>query len=743
MLAVSSRARRRLAVSIRMALAGALLVAGAAHADEAVAPAADPQVKHEDNATTLSGVQVKADVAAPTAAYAGGQVANGGRFGVLGNQDMMNVPFSMTSYTDKLIRDQQARSLGDVVSNDPSVRTGFGYGNFSQTFTVRGFQIYSDDIAFDGLYGLLPRQLLAPELISRVEVFKGASAFLNGVSPAGSGVGGYINIAPKRAEADPIARVSLDWGSGSQTGGSVDIGRRFGANKEFGVRVNAVHRDGSTAIDGEQRRVTALGVAFDYQGDRLRVTTDLGYQKQDITGGRSVVYASGLSYIPRAPSAKTNYAQPWSNSSLEDTFGVVRAEYDFTPWLTGYAAAGVHHGNEFGDYVSPTLISGNGSATESRFTVPYIADTATGEAGINAHFETGEVTNRINVSISALNFRKKAGYAGSSSASDPHPIDTNIYSPTYVPVPNFVYDIGPISSPDITGRTILRSFSVSDTLGFMDDRLEVTLGARRQKLEVLGYAYGTGTKTSSYNEFANSPVIGVNFRLADQWSIYANHIEALTQGGQAPDTFNNLPVTNAGQVFAPYKSKQNELGVKWDAGSFGSTLALFQIKQPNAYVDTSNTYTVDGEQRNRGAEWSFFGEPVKGIRVLGGANYVQPEQTNTQDGLNEGKDAIGVARFQANLGAEWDIPNTPDVTLSARAVRTGKQYLDTANTLKVPDWTTYDVGARASSTLEGVPVTFRLTVQNIMNKGYWASATGGYLTQGAPRTFLVSATFDF
>jgi len=40
-------------------------------------------------------------------------------------------------------------------------------------------------------------------------------------------------------------------------------------------------------------------------------------------------------------------------------------------------------------------------------------------------------------------------------------------------------------------------------------------------------------------------------------------------------------------------------------------------------------------------------------------------------------------------------------------------------------------------------VTFRLTVQNITNKGYWASATGGYLTQGTPRTFLVSASFDF
>ena len=730
-------ARRRLTLSIRAAVLGSLLVASAVHAAD---DADDTQRKPQDNATTLSGVQVRADVVAPTAAYAGGQVAQGGRFGVLGNQDMMNVPFAMTSYTDKLIRDQQAHTLGDVVANDPAVRTGFGYGNYSQTFVIRGFQLNSDDIGFDGLYGLLPRQLLAPELVSRVEVFKGASAFLNGISPGGSGVGGGINIAPKRATVDPITRVGLDYGSDGQIGGTVDIGRRFGANNEFGIRVNAVSRDGSTAVDGENRRVNAIAIGFDYTGERLRITTDLGYQKQTINGGRSVVFVGNV--VPKAPSATKNYTQSWSGSSLEDTFGVVRAEYDINDWLTAYAAVGAHHGNEFGDYVSPTVSNAAGDATESRFTVPYIANTGTGEAGFNAHFDTGEVSHRITLGFSALDTNKKAAYAGSSS------FNTNIYNPVQVARPDYIYNVGPISDPGYTGRTQLRSLAFSDTLGFLDDKLQVTVGARRQKLLTLGYAYAVngvnGAKTSEYQKYTNSPIFGVNYRISEQFSVYANHIEALTQGDTAPTLFNGAPVTNAGKVFAPFKSKQNEVGVKWDAGTFGSTFGLFQIKQPSGYVDpTTNTYTIAGEQRNRGAEWSFFGEPTQGVRVLGGANYIQPELTKTDGGLNNGNDAIGVPRFQANLGAEWDIPNTPDITLSARAVRTGKQYVNVANTLNIPAWTTFDVGARASSTLEGVPVTFRLTLQNLTNKGYWASATGGYLTQGTPRTLLASATFDF
>jgi iron complex outermembrane receptor protein len=732
----SPLARRRLAVSVRSALVGALLVSASVHAADA--DVADAQKKAQENATTLSGVQVSADMAAPTAAYAGGQVARGGRFGVLGNQDAMNVPFALTSYTDTLIRAQQARTLGDVVDNDPAVRYGFGYGNYSQQFTIRGFQLYSDDIGFDGLYGLLPRQLLAPELMSRVEIFKGANAFLNGISIGGSGIGGGINIAPKRAEAEPITRVGVDYGTDSQIGETVDIGRRWGANKEFGLRVNAVHREGGTAVDGETRRLTAASIAFDYQGEKLRVTTDVGYQKQDILGGRSTVFIGSATEVPKAPSARTNYSQPWSGSSLEDTFGVVRAEYDFTDWLTGYVAAGAHHGNEFGDYVSPTLTDNSGNASEYRFTVPYIANTGTGEAGFNAHFDTGEVTHRVTLGFSALSTNKKAAYAGGGFFT------TNIYNPTAAPVPVYSYDIGPISDPNYTGRTQLRSLALSDTLGFMDDRLQVTIGARRQKLHVVGYDYGQpGAKNSEYEQYATSPVAGVNFRISEQWAVYANHIEALTQGGQAPDLNNGKEVANAGKVLAPFKAKQNEIGVKWDAGNIGSSLGLYQIKQPSAVFNASNAYVLDGEQRNRGIEWNFYGEPIAGIRILGGANYVQPTLVNTQSGIDDGHDAIGVPRFQANAGAEWTVPNTPDLTFSARAVRTSKQFMDTANKLRVPAWTTYDAGVRVTPIIEGKPVTFNVSVENLTNKGYWAAASvGNYLTQGAPRTVMVSASVD-
>ena len=63
-----------------------------------------------------------------------------------------------------------------MLASDPAIRQSNGFGNFSQVFVVRGFQLYTDDIAFNGLYGILPRQIISTEAVERVEVFKGANA---------------------------------------------------------------------------------------------------------------------------------------------------------------------------------------------------------------------------------------------------------------------------------------------------------------------------------------------------------------------------------------------------------------------------------------------------------------------------------------------------------------------------------------------------------------------------------------
>ncbi|EML5885152.1 TonB-dependent receptor, partial [Pseudomonas aeruginosa] len=108
------------------------------------------------------------------AEYAGGQVARGARLGMLGNADVMDAPFSITSYTARTIEQQQARSVADLLqANDPSVRVVGGRGDLVDSYTIRGFSVQNADVAFNGLYGLLPFWRVPIEFAERVEVLKG------------------------------------------------------------------------------------------------------------------------------------------------------------------------------------------------------------------------------------------------------------------------------------------------------------------------------------------------------------------------------------------------------------------------------------------------------------------------------------------------------------------------------------------------------------------------------------------
>ncbi|WP_181959927.1 TonB-dependent receptor plug domain-containing protein, partial [Klebsiella pneumoniae] len=98
----------------------------------------------------------------------------GGDLVVPGEQNAMDVPFSIIGYTSKLIQDQQAKTITDVVSNDAGVQPVQGYGNYAETYRIRGLKFDGDDMTLSGLAGVVPRQVVDTAMLERVEIFKGA-----------------------------------------------------------------------------------------------------------------------------------------------------------------------------------------------------------------------------------------------------------------------------------------------------------------------------------------------------------------------------------------------------------------------------------------------------------------------------------------------------------------------------------------------------------------------------------------
>ena len=82
------------------------------------------------------------------------------------------------------------------------------------------------------------------------------------------------------------------------------------------------------------------------------------------------------------------------------------------------------------------------------------------------------------------------------------------------------------------------------------------------------------------------------------------------------------------------------------------------------------------------------------------------------------------------------------LALNSRVIYTSGAYLTDANTLRFDSWTRVDVGARYVVEMSGKPVVLRANIENLFDKAYWLTA-GTYVTVGAPRTVMLSATIDF
>jgi iron complex outermembrane receptor protein len=687
-------------------------------------------------APTLPAVTVTANSAQDQdlpAPYAGGQVAQGARLGMMGNQDVMDTPFNVTSYTAELIQNQQARTLADVMANDASVRFTTSSGHAYENFRIRGFDVNQNDVAINGMYGLAPMGRTPLEFVERVEVLKGPNALFSGMAPSGA-VGGTINLVPKRADDTPNATFGVNWQGDGQLGTTIDAGRRFGDANQWGARVNGAFSDGATTLDGQSRKREFLSLGLDYRGSALSASIDAYHSQESFQGGTPAMFWFGGSVVPKAPDPRINQFST-GYGSIQSNAVVGRAEYRFNDNVSVFGGIGRRDSHQSGliNGTHARQIDANGNFTGSIIGQRAYTDATSAEAGLRSRFKTGAVGHELVLQASILD-TEDGSATGTAST-----FRSNIYDPITPVMPGV-----PDSAPK-TAENTLTSLALVDTMSFLDDRLRLTGGLRNQRVKTTNFDKN-GNTTSRYDKQAVTPAVAL---VVKPWgpdlSFYANYVQGLSKGDSVTDT----TATNFGQVFAPYKTEQKEVGVKWNAGTFTNTLALFQINKPMLVTEGTTarpTYADGGEKRVRGVEWNTFGELARGVRVLGGVTYSQGKQTKTSFGRYDGNTAVGAPRWQANTGLEWDTPWIAGLTLSARVQATSSQYADAANKLKIPGWGQLDLGARYAMLVNGKDVVLRLNVNNVFDKHYYAgsfSDTTPIATLGPARTVTASASISF
>ncbi len=656
--------------------------------------------------------------------YAGGQVAQGARLGLLGNVDMMDSPFNVTAYTSAIMEDQQSKTVADVLRNDASVRFTTSDGHNAENFTIRGLDLNSYDLAFNGMYNILPATHVPIQFLERVEVFRGPAAMLSGISPQG-GIAGVINLVPKRATDEPITRLSASYESDARFGTGLDVGRRFGENNEFGVRFNSYVADGETTLDEQDKEEQLYSLGLDYQADNWRVELDLYHSIQNQNDGSPLMVGfSNLGYALSASDATTNALKGTYADQVTNGFAV-RGEYDLNDTWTTWASLGGSK-YKYEGFINGTraiVANANGDTinTQTYHQKGYRSGLST-EMGMRGKFSTGALDHELTLSVSALQTR-----TGNAPVSRSSTYSTNIYNPILPTIAD--RPTGPVEK----GRDdTYSSYNVIDTVSALNDRVMVTLGGRLQRVRQ------SLASPIAYDEDAFTPLFGLVLKpWGESLSFYGNYIEGLSPGATASVSYDN-----AYEALAPYESKQSEVGVKWDLGNFTNTLSLFRIEVPAfGSVNGTNVFGQNGDQVNRGLEWNGFGQVTPTIRVLGGASYTRAKVSSSgADTTN----AYGVPRWTANLGAEWDTSWIEGMTLTSRVTYTGSQYLNSSNDMKIPSWTTLDIGARYVTSVSGNELTLRAGVDNVFNREYWSGVyNDGYTTWGSPRTVTISATVDF
>lgn len=650
----------------------------------------------------------------------GNKAASGARLGILGATSILEAPVHVNAYTRELAEDWSALTLQDVLENDSAIVFTTNKNHLLQNFNLRGLDMGAMDIATNGLYGIAPGNSVPVEMFERIEVLRGPNVLLSGMPPNNS-VAGTVNMVTKRALAQPIADLTVTYGSKSYFQGHADVGKRFGDEKRLGLRFNGVYGSGEMGAKGEDqtRRVGAL--ALDYLGDRARFSLDLYSSANKIEGGSPGMFnflgnatIRGVGYLLAPPEGDTNMFQG-SHGKYDNSGLLARAEFDFTQDWQGYFALGGSEAKGKGLlFGTRAFVTGaDGTTRGAIYHVHTESERRTAEAGVIGKFDTGSVKHRLQLSASVLKHKE-----GSYNTACNYCYTTNMYHPV---VPTFP------AAPVWKGYTTdndFRSFAVADTMAFADETVLLTVGGRHQTVKM---------PRANYSESRFSPMVaGVVRPWGDSVSLFGNYTEGLEPGQVV-----GVGYANAGESLPPKQTKQFELGVKLQTGELTHTVSAFQIKRPSFTGAAPAALVEGGEQRLTGLEWSMYGMLTQTVSLLGGVTNIQSEQRNT------GKDTFGTPEWRMRIGMDWQTP-VQGLKLGGRVIHTGSQWSDSGNRIRMPSWNRLDLNASYATQFGATPVRFNASVENMADKKYWIGTFGdGFAMPGAPRTFKLSATVSF
>ena len=272
------------------------------------------------------------------------------------------------------------------------------------------------------------------------------------------------------------------------------------------------------------------------------------------------------------------------------------------------------------------------------------------------------------------------------------------------------------------------------------DKVLVTLGGRYDwaDQESLNRVAGTTDKRDD-KQFTWRG--GVNYLFDNGVTPYFSYSESFEPSSQ---------VGKDGNIFAPSKGKQYEVGVKYvpEDRPIVVTGAVYNLtKTNNLMADPEGSFfsVEGGEIRARGVEIEAKAALSASVNVVGSYTYTDAEYTT--DTTYKGNTPAQVPKHMASLWADYTFFDGPlsGLTLGTGGRYTGSSYGDPANSFKVGSYTVVDALVRYDLARVGMAGSnVALHVNNLFDREYVASCFNTYgCFWGAERQVDATATFRF
>ncbi|MET3377715.1 MULTISPECIES: TonB-dependent siderophore receptor [Variovorax] len=649
-----------------------------------------------------------------------------------GDVPLRELPISATVIDSKQLRDSGARRLADLTQFDASVTDAYNSAGYWDYLTVRGFVL---DNRFNYRREGLPisaETSIPLDNKERVEILRGTS----GIQAGTSAPGGLVNYVVKRPTEQDLRTVRIETTSRGSVLGALDLGGRFGEDRQFGYRLNVASENLKPLTHNLDGNRNLFSLAADWRITRdsvLEFEIEQSRKTQPSQNGYSLL--GNVLPAPVDPRINLNN-QPWSQPSVFKALtGTVRfsqalnADWRWSAQIgqqrlksddrLAYAFGCSAEGN-YDRYCS----DGTFDVYDFRSDNERRTQTA-GSLNLKGNVMTGSVRHELGFGLLQSRVRNRFdnqayNYAGTG----------NIWGTAVVP-----------ASPDATTPQTNRDersteLSVQDAIRW-NDRFTSWFGVRHTRLDRSSIG-NDGSSPTGYKQNVTTPWIAASYTIQPGLLAYASWGKGV-ESQVVPNRVSQY--SNAGQALPALTSRQWELGLKGGSEAFNWQVAWFDISRPMTNIDLCGAYCEvrnDGRAVHRGleagAQWS------QGPWRIGGSVAVidAKRRGSTANPALNGQSPTNVPKEVLRAQAAYRVASVPGLEIAGQLSYEGRRNVLPDGSITLPSWTRVDAVLRYDTKLRGVNTSWTLAVDNLFDRRYWKESpyqfSHVYLFPGAPRT---------